>query len=81
MNNLVRINYHGTEIVGQIIEIQSVWNNSGRCLGDTSNGLYDGLAMYLVTVEDCKLHTVISNIVIHDISEIEILREVENKNG
>lgn len=77
MNNFVRINYNGNVYVGQIITIESVWEE-GISL---ATGLKERtLCYYSVELYEDRLGITISDIYIHDISEIVILSDRGNEN-
>lgn len=79
MNNLVRIRCKDRVIIGQIYKIISYWENEDNT--DVFNQIHFGkLHHYCVGVIEKDTNYLIGNIIIKDISEIEILREVENKN-
>lgn len=76
MNNFVRINYNGHVYVGQIITIESIWEE-GISL---TTGLKErALCYYKVELYEYRLGITISDIYIHDISEIVILSSRGNE--
>lgn len=76
MNNFVRINYKGNNYVGQILNIESVFE-SGTSI---ATGLQEyNLCYYKVKLYEDRLGIIISDIIIHDISEIVILSDRGNK--